>query len=194
MKSRVDAFFENMSQWQKEAKILRKVLAKTDLQEALKWNLPCYALDGANVVIIQPFKSCLALMFFKGALLKDQRQLFVANGPNSRSSKRLEFRSRQDIAALESSIKSYVKEAIAIEKSGLKVELTKKPLLLPHELKEIFAQQPALKRAFASLTPGRKRVYLLYFSSAKQSTTRLSRIKKCSPRILKGKGLHDPSA
>lgn len=191
MNSAVDKFVKKVKRWQKEIEKVRSILLKTDLEENLKWNLPCYSYEGSNVLIIQPFKSYLGLMFFKGALLKDPKGLLAAPGPNSQAARRFEFTSVDQIKKLEPTIKAYIKEAIAIEKSGKKVEVKKKPLSMPSELKEAFAKKPALKKAFESLTPGRQRAYILYFSSAKQSATRQARIAKCTPQILKGKGLND---
>jgi uncharacterized protein YdeI (YjbR/CyaY-like superfamily) len=187
----VDAFLRNTKHWREEIAALRRVLLATTLEEEWKWRLPCYAYRGRNIVIIQPFKSCLGLMFFKGALLKDSRALLVANGPNSQSSRRFEFRSVQEIKKLGPTIKSYVNEVIKAEESGKKVELKRTPLPMPAELKKLLAQQPKVKKAFSALTPGRQRAYLLHFSGAKQSATRQSRIEKCIPDIIQGKGLND---
>lgn len=189
--SDVDKFLKSSKKWQEEMAVLRSVVLKTKLEENLKWRLPCYSFEDGNVVIIQPFKSCLALMFFKGALLKDPKGLLVANGPNSQSARRFEFKTVQEIEKLSATIKSYIKEAIALEESGQKVEIKKKPEALPEELKKNFAKMPKLKKAFEALTPGRQRAYLLHFGGAKQSATRQSRIEKCIPRILEGKGIND---
>lgn len=177
--------------WPQETAKLRGILTKTGLQETSKWNLPCYTHDGRNIVIIQPFKACLALMFFKGSLLKDSKKVLKSQGPNSQSALRLEFRSVADVAKLASVIKAYVKEAIALEQSGAKVEFKKKAVAVPAELKAAFAKKPALKKAFNGLTPGRQRAYLMHFSGAKQSATRMARIEKYASHILKGKGMMD---
>lgn len=187
----VDKFLEESKQWQEEIAKLRAILLKTKLAEDFKWNLPCYTYNGSNVAIIQPFKSCLAMMFFKGSLLKDPKGVLANNGPNSQAGRRFEFGSVQEIIKLAPTIKAYIKEAIAIEESGQKVKFKKSPEPLPAELKKMLAEKPKLKKAFSSLTPGRQRAYILHFSSAKQSTTRRSRIEKCMPRILEGKGLND---
>lgn len=187
----VDKFLKNSKQWQKEMAKLRAIILKTKLEENLKWSLPCYSHNGSNVAIIQPFKSCLAMMFFKGALLKDPKGLLVSNGPNSQAGRRFEFTSVNDIEKLASVIRAYFEEAIAIEDSGQKVKFKKRPHPIPDELEKMFAEKPKFKKAFHSLTPGRQRAYILHFSSAKQSATRLSRIEKCIPRILGGKGLSD---
>jgi uncharacterized protein YdeI (YjbR/CyaY-like superfamily) len=140
---------------------------------------------------MQPFKNCLGLMYFKGKLLKDPKDVLVDNGPNSQSARRLEFRSMDEVDDLTSIVKNYIQEAIAIEKSGLKIEVKKKPAALPAELKAALSKNAKLKKAFSALTPGRQRGYILFFAAAKQSKTRTARIKKCAPNILLGKGLHD---
>lgn len=187
----VDKFLKGAKQWKEEMIELRAILLKTNLKEEFKWRLPCYTHGDKNVVIVQPFTSCLGLMFFKGALLKDAKGILVQNGPNSQSSRRLELRSVSDIAKLSSTIRSYVKEAIKVEESGEVVKVKRRPTPTPDELTKLFAKMPKLKTAFGALTPGRQRAYLLHFSSAKQSSTRQSRIEKCIPRILKGKGIND---
>jgi len=187
----VQKFIENSRQWSEEIKKLRSIILKTKLNENLKWHLPCYSHEDKNIVIIQPFKACLGLMFFKGSLLKDTKRILVNNGPNSQAARRFEFRSVKEIAKQSSIIQAYIKEAVAIEDSGEKVEFKKKPQSLPAELKKAFGKMPKLKTAFNSLTPGRQRAYLLHFSSAKQSATRQSRIEKLIPRILQGKGIND---
>jgi uncharacterized protein YdeI (YjbR/CyaY-like superfamily) len=187
----VDKFLKKSKQWQKEIAKLRAIILKTGLEENLKWNLPCYSYKDKNVAILQPFKARLAMLFFKGALLKDSKGVLVSNGPNSQAGRRFEFGSVQEIIKMAPTIKAYVKEAVAIEESGQKIKFKRRPQTMPDELEKIFAQKPRLKKAFDSLTPGRQRAYILHFSSAKQSSTRISRIEKCVPRILEGKGLTD---
>lgn len=185
----VDKFIEDSDNWTAEIKLLRDIILKSGLSENYKWNLPCYSSTSKNIVIIQPFKSCLGLMFFKGALLKDAEKRLVDNGPNSRSAKRLEFKTVSEIKKNKTVILNYIKEAIEIEKTGKKVVPQK--MEFPPELKAEFNLLPKLEKAFATLTPGRQRAYLLFFTGAKQSSTRLARIKKYSSAILKGKGLTD---
>ncbi|MEZ4741947.1 MAG: YdeI/OmpD-associated family protein [Bdellovibrionota bacterium] len=187
----VDEFLKKSESWQNEIVALRTLLLKTKLDEHLKWGKPCYCFNDHNIAIIQPFKACLGLMFFKGALLKDSKKLLVDNGPNSQAARRLEFRSVKDITKYSTTIKAYIKEAIAIEESGQKVVFKRQAESWPEELISIFAKKPKLKKAFESLTPGRQRVYILYFSGAKQSTTRSSRIERYVPLILEGKGMND---
>ncbi len=191
MKANVTQFIEKSKQWQEEITKLRAVILKTKMEENIKWDLPCYSHEDHNIVIIQPFKACLGLMFFKGSLLKDSKKLLVNNGPNSQAARRFEFRSVKEITQQASIIQSYLKEAIAIEKSGQKIEFKKKPQAVPAELKKIFVKMPKLKQAFGALTPGRQRAYILHFSGAKQSATRQSRIEKLIPRILQGKGINE---
>ncbi|AZZ35449.1 hypothetical protein CIK05_01085 [Bdellovibrio sp. qaytius] len=191
MNSNVTQFIKKLKNWNDEVTLLREILNSTKLEEDLKWNLPCYSYNDTNVVIIQPFKSYLGLMFFKGTLLKDPKKVLVANGPNSQSSNRFEFSSVAEIKKLAPTIKAYIKEAIANEASGLKVEVKQKAIPLPVELKKMFSTNAKLKKAFEALTPGRQRAYLFFFTSAKQSATRLSRIEKFVPKILQGKGMLD---
>lgn len=191
MNANVGKLIKKSKQWQEEMEKLRAILLTTKLEEDYKWNLPCYTHKGNNVVIVQPFKKFLGMMFFKGSLLKDPKGVLISNGPNSQAGRRFEFHSAEDVAKMASTIKSYVKEAIAIEESGQKVEFNKSPQTIPEELKKVFSKKPKVEKAFNSLTPGRQRAYLLHFSSAKQSATRQSRIEKYIPAILDGKGLND---
>ncbi len=177
--------------WQDEMRALRTILENAKLSEHLKWQKPCYCYEGANVAIIQPFKSCLALMFFKGTLLKDKKKLLVDNGPNSRSAKRMEFRSVTDIKSHKSDILAYIVEAVNIEKNGLKVQTETKQKPMPQELLDFFKKDSQFKNAFEALTPGRQRSYILHFSEAKQSATRVSRIERCLPKIFQGKGFNE---
>ena len=191
MNTAVTQFIKKLKNWPDEVSELRKILLTTKLEEDMKWGYPCYTHNESNIVIIQPFKAYLGLMFFKGTLLKDPKKVLVSNGPNSQYTKRIEFNSVTEIKKLASTIKAYVKEAVAVEDSGQKIEVKKKEIAVPAELKKIFAANPKLKKAFSSLTPGRQRAYLFFITGAKQSATRISRIEKCAPKILQGKGLHD---
>lgn len=192
MSAAVDKFLANAKLWKEEMIQLRAVLKGTKLEEDFKWRLPCYTHGGANILILQPFKACLGMMFFKGSLLKDPKKALVANGPMSQAGRRFEFRSVREVRKLAPLVRAYVKEAIAIEDSGKKVEFKAKPIAMPAELKKIFAKNAKLRKAFRALTPGRQRAYLYHFSGAKQAATRQSRIEKCVPMILKGRGLLDP--
>lgn len=187
---KVDAFVSRAKAWQPEIKKLRSILLECGLHEALKWGKPCYELDGKNIAIIQPFKACCALMFFKGALLEDTHGLLRSQGANTQAALRLEFTSEAEIK--KTVLKSYVKQAIAVEKSGRRVELkAKSELSLPRELSAALLGDKKLEKAFNALTPGRRRAWVLYFSSAKQPQTRVARIKKSTSKILAGLGPND---
>lgn len=188
---RVDAFVSRASAWRGEIEKLRSILLECGLDEDLKWGKPCFSFEGSNVAIIQPFKAHCALMFFKGALLEDTHGLLRSQGENTQAAKRLEFTSEAQIK--KAVVKAYVKQAIAVEKAGLEVDFEAKDTLeLPAELTEILRKDRKLAKAFDALTPGRRRGYVLYFAGAKQSHTRTARIEKCIPKILAGKGMHDP--
>lgn len=188
---KVDAFLESAKEWRAEMERLRWIALDCGLNEELKWRLPCYTYEQSNVAIIQNFKEKCALMFFKGALLTDAEGLLEKPGKNSRVGRRLVFSSVDEVDEMEDRIRDFIAQAIEIEKAGLEVELDTKPEPVPHELKETFEETPGLKKAFEALTPGRQRGYILHISGAKQSKTRRSRIEKCVPRILDGKGLRD---
>lgn len=186
----VDAFVGRATKWQGEMQKIRLILLDSGLEEGLKWGKPCFVFEGKNVAIIQPFKEHCALLFFKGALLKDTHDLLRSQGDNTRSALRMEFTSEAQIK--KGVLASYVKQAIAVEKSGAKVAFKSKDKMeLPNELTEILTDDPRLAQAFYALTPGRQRGYVIYFSGAKQSATRTSRIHKCAPRIMEGKGMND---
>ncbi|MCA9666430.1 MAG: YdeI/OmpD-associated family protein [Myxococcales bacterium] len=188
----VDAYVKRAKTWRGEIAALRPILRDCGLDEALKWAKPCYTFDGANVAIIQPFKACCALMFFKGSLLKDPEGVLVKQGENSQAAMRMEFTSVAQVDALQATLRSYVAEAVALEKAGAKVDFKdKRELVLCDELVAALGDDPALEAAFEALTPGRQRAYNLHFSGAKRSETRAARVAKCAPQILAGKGLND---
>jgi len=190
--SPADAFFTRATSWHDELAQLRAIALAAGLDETLKWGKPCYTRDGANIVLLQPFKDYCAMLFFKGVLLKDTKGLLVAPGENSQSSRQARFASAAEVKKATTALKAYVGEAIAIERAGLKVELkTIEAHARPAELDAEFTRAPALRRAFEALTPGRQRAYLLHFAGARQAATRTSRILKCAPQILAGKGLND---
>lgn len=191
MSKELTKYFQQAKIWQAEMQALRDILLQTGLDETLKWQKPCYCHQGRNIVIIQPFKNCLGLMFFKGTLLKDPKKILVPNGPNSQSASRLEFTTVAKINQQAKVIKSYIKEAIAIEESGQKVITSKSPPTIPAELTAAFKKSSKLKKAFYELTPGRQRAYILHFSGAKQATTRKARIERYIDHILAGKGFND---
>ena len=188
----VDAVLAKAKKWKDEMLKLREVALDSNLQEDFKWGQPCYTLDGHNVVLIHGFKEYCALLFFKGALMKDPKGILIQQTDNVQAARQIRFTSMQEIVKLEKVVKSYIKNAIAVEKSGAKVEFKKTAEFnFPEELERKMDELPALRTAFEALTPGRQRAYLLHFSSAKQAKTRESRIEKCAPRILDGKGMDD---
>lgn len=187
---KVDAFVSRAKAWSGEIQKLRSVLLDCGLEEDLKWGKPCFSSEGKNVAIIQPFKEHCSLMFFKGALLEDSHGLLRSQGENTQSALRMEFTSEAQIK--KAVLKSYVKQAIAVEQAGLTVDFkAKRELELPEELSQILQKDRKLAKAFAALTPGRQRGYVMHFKGAKQSQTRTARIEKCIPNILAGKGMND---
>lgn len=185
---KVDEFVSRAGKWRGELQKLRGILRDCGLEEELKWGKPCFTVDGRNVAILQPFKEHCSLMFFKGALLEDTHGLLRSQGKNTQSAKRLEFRSEREIT--KAALRSYVKQAIAVEKAGLTVAFpAKHDLELPEELTRAFARSRKLEKAFAALTPGRRRAYVLHFTGAKQSATRAARVARCVPGILAGRGI-----
>jgi uncharacterized protein YdeI (YjbR/CyaY-like superfamily) len=187
---KVDAFVSRAKAWQGEMRKLRSLLLECGLDEDLKWGKPCFMFEGTNVAIIQPFKQHLSLMFFKGALFQDSLGLLRSQGQNTQSALRLEFTSEAQVT--KAVVKSYVKQAIAVEKAGHKVDFkAKRELELPKELQQILRKDRKLATAFQALTPGRQRGYVLHFTGAKQSKTVTARIEKCIPSILAGRGMHD---
>ena len=187
---KVEAFVRGAKTWRGEIQKLRSILLDCGLEEDLKWGKPCFLFEGKNVAIIQPFKQHLSLMFFKGALFKDARGLLRSQGEATQSALRLEFTSEAQVT--KAVLSAYVKEAIAVEKSGAKVDFkAKRELEFPEELTRILQKDKKLAKAFHALTPGRQRSYVLYFSGAKQSQTRTARIEKCAPKIFAGLGFNE---
>lgn len=186
----IDKLFSNAKMWRQEAEILREILRGTGLAEEVKWGKPCYTYDGKNICIIQRMKGFLALLFFKGALLEDPDALLEAQGPNSRSGYRMRFSGISDVENRASSVKLFINQAIEIEAAGLKVN-KESDLRYTDELIEKFDDDPELKAAFHRLTPGRQRGYVLHFSGAKQSKTRVARIEKYRRNIFRGKGIQE---
>jgi uncharacterized protein YdeI (YjbR/CyaY-like superfamily) len=192
MNSKVDWYFNKAGKWQEAVEKLRTVLLDCGLAEELKWGCPCYTFGDSNIVLIHTFKEYCALLFFKGALLDDPDGILVQQTENVQAARQIRFAGIREIFDLERTVKAYINEAIEVEKAGLKVPLKKTAeFTMPEEFQSKLDNNPALKTAFYALTPGRQRGYLLYFSSAKQSKTRESRINKYLPQILNGKGLDD---
>jgi uncharacterized protein YdeI (YjbR/CyaY-like superfamily) len=189
---KVDAYLRRNKRWQAEMAALRALLLECPLVEDLKWGVPCYTLDGKNVVLIHAFKDYCALLFHKGALMKDPDGILIQQTENVQSARQIRFTGLDEIQRMQNLLTSYVHEAIEVEKAGLKVvHKTVAEFSVPAEFKTALATDDALKSAFEALTPGRQRAYLLHFSSAKQAATRLSRIDKCRSKIIAGKGLDD---
>lgn len=188
----VDFYFSKATTWQKEIGKLRSIILDCGLTEELKWGCPCYTFQKNNIVLIHVFKEYCALLFFKGALLHDTNGILIQQTENVQSARQIRFTNVGEIVKLKSILKAYIFEAIEVEKAGLKVKLKKtSDYPVPEEFKNKLNKTPALKTAFNALTPGRQRSYLFYFSQAKQSKTRESRIEKCVQQILNGKGLNE---
>lgn len=188
----LDLFFDKPSKWQEEYLFMRKILQECGMQEELKWGKPCYTFKGTNIVLIHGFKEYCALLFHKGALLQDSEGILVQQTEHVQAARQLRFTSLEEIKKWKPSIKHYVMEAIEIEKAGLEVPMKKtSEFEMVSEFKERLEGDASLKSAFEKLTPGRQRGYLLYFSQAKQSKTRQTRVEKFIPKILGGKGLND---
>ena len=192
MNPKVDFFFEKPSPWKKEFSKLRSIILDCNLVEELKWGQPCYTFDKRNIVLIHGFKEYCALLFFKGALLKDSKGILVQQTENVQAARQIRFTDLKEIVKLERSLKSYIYEAVQVEEAGLKVPMKKSTeYAIPEEFEIKLKKSAALKKAFYALTPGRQRGYLLYFGSAKQAATRESRVEKYMKQILAGKGLED---
>ena len=189
---KVDFYFDKAEKWQEEFRRLRTVILDCELTEELKWGVPCYTFQKSNIVLIHGFKEYCALLFVKGALLKDASGILIQQTENVQSARQIRFTNLREIVELEPTLKAYVLEAIAVEKAGLKVDYKKAAeFSMPEEFIDKLEEVPGLQDAYDALTPGRQRAYLLYFSAPKQAKTRESRIEKCVPQILDGKGLND---
>ena len=189
---KVDFYFSKAKKWHEEIEQLRTIILDCGLTEELKWGKPCYNYQKSNVVLIHGFKEYCALLFMKGALLKDPKGILVQQTENVQAARQIRFTNVQEIVEMEPILKAYIEEAIKVEKAGLEVNYKKtSQFAVPEEFQNRLDESPVLKTAFAALTPGRQRGYLLYFSAAKQSKTREARVEKCVPQILNGKGLND---
>jgi uncharacterized protein YdeI (YjbR/CyaY-like superfamily) len=189
---KVDDFIADAKKWQEELKRLRAILLNSELTEEFKWSQPCYTFQGKNVVVIGALKESCALAFFKGVLLKDVHGVLTRPGQHSQSTRWFKFASAREIAEMKSVVKAYIREAIEVEKAGLKVKLKKtSDLKIPEELQTMLDEFADFRIAFDALTPGRQRAYIYHFSAPKQAKTREARVQKYMPHILKGKGLLD---
>jgi uncharacterized protein YdeI (YjbR/CyaY-like superfamily) len=188
----VDAFLSKAKQWKAEFETLRRIVLDCELTEEFKWMHPCYTFENKNIVLIHGFKEYCALLFHKGALLKDSQGILIQQTENVQSARQIRFTNVEEIIEKETILKAYIQEATEVEKAGLEVVFKKNTdYTIPEELQTKFDEFPHLKTAFESLTPGRQRAYILYISKAKQSKTRESRVEKYMQHILDGKGLND---
>ena len=192
MNPEVDFYFSKAKKWQEEIKKLRTIILDCQLTEELKWGVPCYSFKKSNVVLIHVFKEYCALLFIKGALLKDASGILIQQTENVQAARQIRFTGVKEINEMEAILKAYIYEAIEVEKAGLKVDLKKtSEFTISEEFQNKLDKIPDLKTAFDALSPGRQRAYILYFSAPKQSKTRESRVEKCIPQILDGLGLND---
>jgi uncharacterized protein YdeI (YjbR/CyaY-like superfamily) len=192
MNPKVDGLLKKAKKWQEEFETLREIVLDSPLTEEVKWGQACYTSAGRNVVLIHGFKEYCALLFFKGALLKDPKAILIQQTENVQSARQIRFTNVREIVEMKPILKAYIQEAIEAEKAGLKVKLKKtSDFKVPEEFQTKLDKNPSLKKAFAALTPGRQRGYIFYFSAAKQSKTREARVEKYMPQILRGKGLDD---
>jgi uncharacterized protein YdeI (YjbR/CyaY-like superfamily) len=192
MNPKVDEYQSKAKKWQEEIEELRMIILDCGLTEELKWGVPCYSFHESNIVLIHVFKEYCALLFIKGALLHDVNGILIQQTKNVQAGRQIRFTNVQEIVEMKTILKTYIHEAIEVEKAGLKVDFKKTmQFIIPEEFKNKLDEIPILKTAFDALTPGRQRAYLLYFSAPKQSKTRESRVEKCMQQILNGKGLND---
>ncbi len=192
MNPKVETFFRRASKWQEEFEKLRMIVLDCGLAENLKWGHPCYTFEEKNIVLIHGFKEYCALLFFKGALLRDSKGILVQQTEHVQSARQIRFTGVREIVKLETALKAYIQAAVEVEKAGLKVQMKKtSEFNIPQEFQKRLKETPGLKKAFTSLTPGRQRAYLFYFAQPKRTETRAARIEKYVRNILDGKGLDD---
>ena len=192
MNPKVDGYISQSEKWQEELEKLRRIVLDCQLTEELKWGVPCYTFQKNNIVLMHIFKEYCALLFFKGALLKDAKGILIQQTKETQAARQIRFTDVREIIEMEPILKAYIYEAIEVEKAGLKVDFKKNTeFTIPEEFQNKLDENAALKTAFDALTPGRQRAYILYFSAPKQSKTRESRVEKYMQQILIGKGLND---
>lgn len=189
---KVDEFLSKAKKWRAEYEKLRSIVLDCELTEDFKWMHPCYTFEKKNIVLIHGFKEYCALLFQKGALLKDPYGILIQQTENVQAARQIRFTNVEEIMEMESILKAYIQEAVEVEKAGLEVNFKKhEEYSIPEEFQNKLDEMPALKTAFEALTPGRQRAYLLHFSAPKQAKTREARVEKCMQQILEGKGLND---
>ena len=192
MEKNIESYFSKPKKWQKEIQEMRAIALDCNLTETFKWGHPCYTLNNNNIVLIHEFKSYCAYLFFKGALIQDEKGLLIQQSENVQAARQIRFTHVDEIKKKKKILKAYIFEAIAIEKAGLKVALKETAAYtIPEEFQQVLDKQKKVHKAFYALTPGRQRAYLLHFAAPKQSKTRVARIEKCLPLILSGLGLND---
>jgi uncharacterized protein YdeI (YjbR/CyaY-like superfamily) len=191
MEPKVDKYLSTARKWQEEQKKLRAIALECGLTENLKWGKPCYSYNGKNIVVIQGFKDYCAFLFFKGFLLNDPEGILVKTGENTRVGRQIRFTDVREIGKLKATLKAYIYEAVEVEKAGLKGNLKMDPKPIPEEFQNKLNVNPALKKAFDALTPGRQRAYIFFFSAPKLSKTRAARVEKSIRQILNGRGLNE---
>jgi uncharacterized protein YdeI (YjbR/CyaY-like superfamily) len=192
MNPKVDFYFSKSQKWQSALEQLRRIVLDCQLTEELKWGCPCYTFHGKNIVLIHDFKEYCAFLFFKGALLNNSDEILIQQSKNVQAARQIRFTNVEEIMEMQAILKTYIYEAIEVEKAGLEVKFKKtEEFILVEEFQKKLDELPDLKKAFEALTPGRQRAYMLHFSSPKQSKTRESRVEKSIPQILDGKGLND---
>lgn len=192
MNPKVDFYFSKAGKWQEALEQLRTFVLDCGLTEELKWGVPCYTFQKSNILLLHKFKEYCAVLFIKGALLNDTDGILVQQTKNTQAARQIRFTNVREIVERETILKTYIYEAVDLEKAGFKVDFkTNTEFILPEEFQNELDENPALKTAFHALTPGRQRGYILYFSAPRQTQTRASRVQKCMPQILNGKGLND---
>ncbi len=191
MNKKITSLLSKAKHWQAELEQLRAILLEFPFTEEIKWGVPCYVFEHKNILIIQGFKEYCGLLFFKGALLKDAKGILIKPGENTQGGRLIRFKSVPEILKMKTPLKAYIKEAIEIEKKGLKLAPINTELIIPEELVRQFKKDPIFKKAFHALTPGRQRAYNMFFTAAKQTTTRETRIEKYRQQIINGKGIND---
>ena len=192
MEKNIESYFSKPKKWQKEIQEMRAIALDCNLTETFKWGHPCYTLNNNNIVLIHEFKTYCAYLFFKGALIQDEKGLLIQQSENVQAARQIRFTHVDEIIKIKKVLKAYIFEAIAIEKAGLKVALKETAAYtIPEEFQQVLDKQKKVHKAFYTLTPGRQRAYLLHFAAPKQSKTRVARIEKCLPLILSGLGLND---